>query len=79
MIRDSHQAMDALKQSITSLASQKARINVDLVRETGRKQTETFVQNWLSRSFSDGKKYPVVVKFKGELRQAPAALPTQDR
>jgi hypothetical protein len=71
--------MDALKKSISSLASQKARINVDLVRETGRKQTETFVQNWLARAFSDGKKYPVVVKFHSETPKEMVLPATTDR
>ncbi len=85
LIRDTHQAMDALKQSVTSLASQKAQMNIELVRETGRKQTETFVQNWLEHSFSDGKKYPVVVKFRNEMTKPPPApapvlpTPTPDR
>jgi hypothetical protein len=68
MIRDTRQAMDALKSSITSMAHQKARTNVELVRETSRKQTEMFVQNWLSKSFADGHKYPVSVQFRSEIR-----------
>src|SRR5437660_40513 len=44
VIRDTRQAMDALKSSITSMAHQKAKTNVELVRETSRKQTEMFVQ-----------------------------------
>jgi hypothetical protein len=79
LVRDTRQAMDALKKSISSLASQKARINVDLVRETGRKQTETFVQNWLARAFSDGKKYPVVVKFHSETPKEMVLPATTDR
>jgi hypothetical protein len=67
LIRDTRQALEALKQSITSMAYQKAAANVDLVRENGRRQTELFVQNWLARSFADGKKYPVSVRFRNEL------------
>ncbi len=79
MIRDSHQAMDALKKSITSMTTQKAHANIGLVRETGRKQTEIFVQNWLSRTFSDGKKYPVVVKFRSEIPKDVVFPPSADR
>ncbi len=79
MIRDTRQAMDALKKSITSLASQKAHTNIELVKETGRKQTEQFVQNWLARSFSDGKKYPVVVKFRNEAPKDAVLPPAKDR
>ena len=66
IIRDTHQAMEDLKSSITWMARQKARENIGLVRETGRKETEAFVQNWLSRSFADGKKYRVNVRFRNE-------------
>jgi hypothetical protein len=68
MIRDTRQATDALKGSITSMAHQKARTNIELVRETSRKQTELFVQNWLSKSFADGHKYPVTVQFRSEVK-----------
>ena len=79
LIRDSHQALEALKESISWMASQKARSNIELVRETGRKQTQTFVQNWLQRSFADGKQYPVVVKFRNELPKEGEALKTTDQ
>ena len=80
MVRDTHPGvLDALKQSITSLAAQKAHTNIELVRETGRKQSETFVQNWLSRTFSDGKKYPVIVKFRNELPKDAVLPPSTDR
>jgi hypothetical protein len=72
LIRDTRSALEALKQSISSLAHQKAAANIDLVRENGRRQTELFVQNWLARSFADGKKYPVTVRFRNEL---PAQVP----
>jgi hypothetical protein len=76
LIRDTRQAMDALKQSITWMATRKAKENTGLVRETGRKQTEAFVHNWLARSFADGKKYPVNVHFRSELRaNGTSALP----
>src|SRR5438309_1666574 len=48
MVRDTRQAMDGLKSSITWMAHQKAKANIGLVRDTGRKQTELFVQNWLA-------------------------------
>ena len=67
LIRDTRQAMDALKQSITWMATRKAQQNTGLVRETGRKHTEAFVHNWLASSFADGKKYPVRVHFRSEL------------
>jgi hypothetical protein len=59
-------ALDNLKRSISSLVILRARDNLPLVRETGRKQTAEFVQTWLMRSFADGKDYTVRVQFSGE-------------
>ena len=59
-------AQERLQSSITSLVTLRARDNIPLVKETGRKQTEEFVQTWLGSSFADGKKYPVKVYFPGE-------------
>jgi hypothetical protein len=60
--------MDNLRKSITWLSYKKAETNIGLVRETGRKQTETFVHNWLAKSFADGKNYPVKVIFRDEAK-----------
>jgi hypothetical protein len=66
IIRNTAEAMDNLKTSISWLSYKKAQANIDLVRETGRTQTETFVHNWLAKSFTDGKNYPVKVLFRNE-------------
>ena len=66
LIRNTTEAMDNLKSSITWLSYKKAKANIDLVRETGRTQTQRFVQNWLAKAFSDGKNYPVEVRFRSE-------------
>jgi hypothetical protein len=68
--RNTKEALENLKQSITLLSYKKARANIELVRETGRKETETFVQNWLARSFTDGKRYRVKVRFRDESSRA---------
>jgi len=60
------EAQDNLKQSITGLVVLRAKENIQLVRETGRKQTADFVEKWLSKSFADGKEYPVKVFFPDE-------------
>jgi len=65
-IRNTSEAMENLRSSMMWMTYQKARANIELVRETGRQQTETFVENWLAKSFSDGKKYPVKVRFRSE-------------
>jgi hypothetical protein len=59
-------AMENLKKSVTSLATLKAKENVELVRENGRRQTTEFVERWLLNSFADGKQYPVKVFFADE-------------
>jgi hypothetical protein len=69
LIRNTTEAMENLKSSITWLSYKKAKANIDLVRDTGRTQTETFVQNWLAKSFVDGKNYPVKVRFVSELKK----------
>lgn len=60
------EALENLKGSISSLVILRAKENIPLVRETGRRQTAEFVEKWLARSFSDGKNYPVKVYFPGE-------------
>ena len=66
VLRDVETAQENLKKSITFLSQTRARENIALVRETGRKQTAEFVEKWLSKSFPDGKQYPVKVYFQGE-------------
>jgi hypothetical protein len=72
--RNTSEAMENLRSSMTWMSYKKAEANVDLVRETGRKQTEGFVDNWLAKSFADGKKYPVKVRFRHE-KQGPQTPP----
>jgi hypothetical protein len=79
LIRDTQQAMEGLKRSITWMASQKAQESIGLVRETGRKQTEAFVRTWLARSFADGQKYAVAVRFRDELQANGPGPPLKDR
>ena len=62
----SDEAQENLKRSITSLVTLRAKDNVPLVRETARKEISEFVENWLARSFTDGKSYNVKVYFPGE-------------
>lgn len=60
------EATDNLKKSISSLSTLKAKENISLVRENGRRQTTEFVERWLMKSFSDGSRYPVKVFFPDE-------------
>jgi hypothetical protein len=66
VLRGSETARENLKQSITFLAQRRARENISLVRETGRRKTAEFVENWLVKSFGDGRQYPVKVFFAKE-------------
>ena len=76
--RSTSEAMENLRSSMTWMSYKKAEANVPLVRETGRKQTETFVENWLAWSFSDGKKYPVKVLFRSEKQSLESTPPPRD-
>ena len=67
------EALENLKKSLTSLALIKARDNIPLVRENGRKLTAEFVERWLLKSFTDGKNYTVKVFFPDE--KSPDAVP----
>lgn len=62
----SAEAEKRLKQNLMGLISLRARENIPLVKETGRKQTAEFVETWLARSFTDGKVYAVRVYFPDE-------------
>lgn len=74
--RNTSEAMENLRSSMTWMSYKKAEANIDLVRETGRKQTETFVENWLAKSFADGKKFPVKVQFRAEKHSRETVPPT---
>ncbi len=67
------EAQEKLKQSITSLVRMRAKENLPLVREIGRRQTAGFVEHWLLKNFSDGKEFHVNVYFPDE--EAPSDVP----
>lgn len=71
--RNTSGAMENLRSSMTWMCYRKAQANIPLVRETGRQQTQAFVENWLAKSFADGRKYPVKVRFRNEKAGAAAA------
>jgi hypothetical protein len=62
----STEAVDNLKRSISSLVILRAKENIPLIRESGRKEVADFVEQWLARSFTDAKTYAVKVYFPGE-------------
>lgn len=60
------EVQEDLRKSITYLTAERARENISLVRETGRRQTAEFVEKWLAKSFSDGKTFAAKVCFPDE-------------
>jgi len=66
LFRSTQQAKENLKKSVMSMVHRRAKENVALVRETGRKEVADFVEKWLVKSFADGSKYPVKVFFADE-------------
>jgi len=72
VFRDENLALDSLRAGLTEMARTKARQNVALVREVGRRKTEEFVETWLVRGFSDGGTYRARVVFADE----PPVLPS---
>jgi hypothetical protein len=69
--RDEASALEGLRHGLTELSKLRARQHVPLVRETGRRQVESFVAAWLARSFTDGAKYRIVVRFADEAPPLP--------
>jgi hypothetical protein len=65
------EALTALKRSITSMVEARASENIALVRENARRQAGKFVEQWLSRTFVDGKDCVVVVRFDDEPSDRP--------
>jgi hypothetical protein len=72
VLRDEQLVLDRLRAELTPLLDWRARAHVPLVRETGRRKVEAFVETWLVERFSDGKQYRARVVFADE---APPATP----
>ena len=75
-LRDEQLVLDRLRAELTPLLDRRARQHVPLVRETGRRKVEAFVETWLVQRFADGKQYRARVVFADEPKppspQAPA-------
>ena len=65
--------VDRLRGELTPLLERRAHDHVPLVRETGRRKVEAFVETWLVQRFSDGKQYRARVVFADE---PPAPTPS---
>jgi hypothetical protein len=75
VFRDEAAVTEQLRRGLSSLAKLRARQHVVLVRETGRRRTEQFVETWLGRTFSDGSKHRAKVTFADEVPSAPSPSP----
>jgi hypothetical protein len=76
VLRDEQIALDRLRAELSSLAEQRARQQIPLVRETGRRSVEAFVEKWLVQRFADGEGYRARVRFAGEPAPRPPSKPT---
>ena len=76
VLRDEQLVLDRLRGELTPLLDRRAREHVPLVRETGRRKVEAFIETWLVQRFADGKRYRARVVFADETPspapQAPA-------
>jgi hypothetical protein len=72
VFRDEAAALEGLRSGLTELSKLRAAEHVHIVRDTGRRQTERFVETWLGQAFSDGGKHRAVVRFADEAPSAPA-------
>lgn len=66
LLRDEQAALLQLKKGLTEMSKARAREQVQIVREIGRRKTEEFVGNWLLRAFGDAEDYTVEVVFADE-------------
>jgi hypothetical protein len=75
VLRDEQLVLDRLRAELTPLLDQRARDHVPLVRETGRRKVEAFVETWLVQRFADGKQYRARVVFADEAPPPPPQAP----
>jgi hypothetical protein len=75
IFRDEGLALDRLRAELTALARFRARTHVPLVRDTGRRRVEAFVETWLVGRFSDGAGHRVRVRFADEAPPSAPAAP----
>jgi hypothetical protein len=74
LLRDEDVALDRLRAELTTLVRRRAIQHIVLVRETGRRRVEAFVETWLVQGFSDGSDHRVRVLFADEA-PSPRATP----
>ena len=75
VLRDEQIALDKLRSEHSGLTMQRARQQHPLVRETGRRSVEAFVETWLVQRFADGEDYRARVRFADEPPPEPVRVP----
>lgn len=79
LIRDTDEAMEKLRAALSDLARERARDNVELVREVGRKRVEEFVRTWLGNEFADSERLRIDVLFADEEARPSSTLQQIER
>ena len=72
VFRDEDYALENLKSGLSELSKMRARENITLVRELGRKKTQDFIRSWLLSSYDDAKSYRIDVVFADETKPSMA-------
>jgi hypothetical protein len=72
LLRDEAWVLEKLRLGVTQLSARRAMENVPLVRETGRRRAEEFVETWLRSRFAGDDAVRARVSFADE---APASRP----
>ena len=75
VLRDEQIALDKLRSELSGLTMQRARQQLPLVRETGRRSVEAFVETWLVQRFADGGDFRARVRFADEPPPEPVRVP----
>lgn len=67
VLRDEDEALENLRRGLSGLAKMRAKENITLVRELGRKKTQEFIRNWLLSSYDNAENYRIEVVFADEV------------
>jgi hypothetical protein len=79
VLRDEEVVLGRLRSELTPLLERRARQHLPLVRETGRRKVEAFVETWLVQRFRDGGDHRARVLFADEeaaVTSPPPSLPS---
>lgn len=81
ILRDSAAVEDTLRRGLRGLTQDRARDNIELVREIGRRRVEEFVRDWLLDQVPDSQRLRIDVSFADEdprpTRDLSITLPTE--